>query len=198
MRVPEFLRLRLRAWAHKKTQTPPDFIIRPQGRDQTLRWWVIPRNRFFNIYLHKFVLSDEDRALHDHPWWNCSILIDGRYIEWTPDSEAIKRNNQKVLNTRMGGGYQPFEFVGNAQHSRREGFVYFRRASQAHRVELYRHIGWHQNLIENKYPKYEPVITLFITGPKIREWGFLCPKGWRHWQDFCDSRDHGVIGRGCE
>jgi hypothetical protein len=27
-------------------------------------------------------------------------------------------------------------------------------------------------------------MTLFITGPKTRSWGFLCPEGWRHWEDF--------------
>jgi hypothetical protein len=46
---------------------PPDFVI---GGDSPymLRWWIIPRNKFFNIYLHRFLRSDDDRALHDHPW----------------------------------------------------------------------------------------------------------------------------------
>lgn len=181
MRIPEFLRLRLRAWAHKKTQTKPDFIIRPRGTDQTLRWWVIPRNRFFNIYLHKFIQSDEDMALHDHPWHNASILIDGEYIE-----------HREGIWPKL----------------REEGYVYFRKASSAHRVELfsatkkfYHYVGINQHPVEetiNDQGKYKSVITIFITGPKIREWGFWCPKGWRHWKDFCDSRDHGVIGKGCE
>lgn len=195
MRIPEWLRLRLRAWAHQKMQTPPDFIIRPQGVDQTLRWWIIPRNRFFNIYLHKFVLSDEDRALHDHPWWNCSILIDGEYREWVPRKQW-----------EIESGHTP-----TRPYNRREGFIYFRRASQAHRVELLSTTTVITPIDEDVFgpikmrpdlaifsKKYKPVTTLFITGPKIREWGFLCPKGWRHWKDFCDSCDHGVIGRGCE
>lgn len=36
------------------------------------------------------------------------------------------------------------------------------------------------------YP-LKPVWTLFLTGPRVREWGFLCPKGWRSWFEF-----HGV------
>lgn len=180
MRIPEFLRLRIRSWAHKKTQTPPDFIIRPRGVDQTLRWWVIPRNRFFNIYLHKFVLSDEDRALHCHPWPNCSILIDGQYIEHTPKGIFL----------------------------RHQGFMYFRPAKSPHRVELRVSLLGERgirivaprslNHTDFDCPEPIPVITLFITGPKIREWGFWCPQGFRRWQDFCDSRDHGVIGKGCE
>ena len=44
--------------------------IKPKviGKNYLSRWHIIPRNRYFNIYLHKFVGSDDDRALHDHPW----------------------------------------------------------------------------------------------------------------------------------
>lgn len=40
--------------------------------------------------------------------------------------------------------------------------------------------------------------TLFITGPRIRTWGFYCPQGWRDWRIFTSSADRGRIGRGCE
>lgn len=39
--------------------------------------------------------------------------------------------------------------------------------------------------------------TLFITGPRIREWGFHCPKGWVHWKKFCAVDQPGQIGSGC-
>ncbi len=26
--------------------------------------------------------------------------------------------------------------------------------------------------------------TIFITGPKVRTWGFWCPRGWRKWTDY--------------
>ncbi|KMK63786.1 hypothetical protein [Puniceibacterium sp. IMCC21224] len=42
-----------------------------------------------------------------------------------------------------------------------------------------------------------PAETLFITGPKVRDWGFHCPKGWVHWQEFVDPGDVGSVGRGC-
>ena len=47
----------------------------------------------------------------------------------------------------------------------------------------------------------QPVETLFITGPKVRDWGFLCPKGWVMWRDFVGDGSGdigpGQIGRGC-
>lgn len=44
------------------------------------RWWLV-KNRFISIYLHRIWRSDDDRALHDHPWMNFSLLLDGAYRE---------------------------------------------------------------------------------------------------------------------
>lgn len=41
-------------------------------------------------------------------------------------------------------------------------------------------------------------VTLFLTGPRIRQWGFWCPNGWRPWREFTDPADGGQIGRGCD
>lgn len=134
---------------------PPDIIIGPHHAPYMHRWYILPRNRWFNIYLHKFLNDDDDRALHDHPWPSVSFLLSGNYVEYTPSN--MRRY--------------------------RAGSVVFRRASHAHRIEL---------------PGGQPCWTLFITGPVVREWGFHCPKGWRHWKEFVDDRDRGQVGRGCD
>ena len=51
------------------------------GEDYLSRWHIIPRNRFFNIYLHRFTGSDDDRALHCHPWASVSIKLRGVLFE---------------------------------------------------------------------------------------------------------------------
>ena len=56
-----------------------------------------------------------------------------------------------------------------------------RSAKFAHRLELIKKSTW----------------TIFITGPRLREWGFLCPNGWRHWREFT-SADGTNIGKGCD
>ena len=133
------------------------FCIGPDHDVYLRRWWVIPKNKWFNIYLHNFFRSDDDRALHDHPWWNVSILLRGEYKEHT---------RQRI-------------------YLRRAPVVVFRSAVCAHRIELTTNGG--------------SVWTLFITGPKIRDWGFLCPNGWRHWSKFVSLRAGGNdIGPGCE
>lgn len=142
----------LQVWARAKMQTTPDFVI---GDDYLRRWWVVPRNEGCNVYLHEILHSDDDRALHDHPWDNTSFLIDGSYIEHTPEGR--------------------FE--------RGPGDIVTRKATDAHRLEI---------------PEGGRAVSLFMTGPKIREWGFHCPQGWRLWTEFVDARDTGKIGRGCE
>ncbi|MBP3955459.1 hypothetical protein J8F10_09210 [Gemmata sp. G18] len=137
----------------------PDFYIGGRDNPYLLRWWVIPRNRLFNIYLHKFLRDDDDRALHDHPWISLSVILKGGYIEHTTDGVSV----------RFAGG------------------IVFRRATHAHRLELLREDG-----------RAVPAWTLFITGPKIREWGFHCPQGWRHWREFTSEVDSGNVGKGCE
>lgn len=157
MVAPSILIRKLYRWCFAKAGSrPPDFVIGPNDATPYLqRWWIIPRNRIFNIYLHRFLHSDEDQALHDHPWVNCSIILDGEYIE--------------------------HDMSGNAK-AYNAGNIKFRRASSAHRLELVGVECW----------------TLFITGPVIREWGFHCPNGWRHWKEFVSERDNGKVGRGCD
>lgn len=146
------------------TRRAPDFIIGGADNPYIRRWWVIPRNRFFNVYLHQFLRSDDDRALHDHPWANCSILLRGEYIEHLQDCRCV----------------------------RRAGDIVFRRSGRmAHRVEL----------LLDPFAELEHFFscwTLFITGPRYREWGFLCPRGWMHWTQFTASDDPGAVGLGCD
>lgn len=129
----------------------PDLTIRD---DYLLRWHLIPHNRWFNIYLHNIRHSDDDRALHDHPWWNVSIILKGSYREQTP----------------YGTLFRP------------RWSVIFRRATARHRL-----------IIKGNRDAW----TLFITGPKIREWGFWCPQGFVPWYDFVDMTNTGEIGPGC-
>lgn len=65
---------------------------------------------------------------------------------------------------------------------REAGSVVHRQATDAHRLEL----------VDG-----EPFVSLFFTGPKVRDWGFLCPKGWVHWRDFTGGQHGELVGRGC-
>nr|WP_296429702.1 hypothetical protein [Roseovarius sp. BRH_c41] len=131
----------------------PDFKIGPPDDPYMLRWWLIPRNEAFNVYYHRILHDDDDRALHDHPWPSFSVMMTGAIREITPEGPRILLKGDCV----------------------------YRGPDMVHRLELVRG---------------EPAETLFITGPRIREWGFHCPKGWVHWQEFV-GENIGEVGRGC-
>lgn len=44
-----------------------------------------------SLYLHRLHCSDEDRALHDHPWSFISILFHSGYYEHTPTGRFWRR-----------------------------------------------------------------------------------------------------------
>lgn len=139
----------------------PHFYIGGKQRPYLLRWYLIPRNGFLNIYLHKFLRDDDDRALHDHPWWFISFVLKGGYLEHIDSGKGIVRKRWSLA---------------------------FRKAEHRHRVEL----------LPDKSGDSIPCWTLIVTGPKRREWGFWCPRGFVPWHQFVAPHDKGDVGRGCE
>ena len=148
----------------------PDFIVRNQHGDYLRRWWLIPRNPLLNLYLHQIVGSDDDRALHCHPWLNCSLILRGGYTEVVP----LTQLQNAALDYAKGW---------TVQHRRVVGDVIGRSGTARHR------------LVHN--PALGDTWTLFLTGPVYRRWGFHCRHGWRHWRAFTDARDKGRVGAGC-
>lgn len=113
-------------------QREPDFVIGGHDNPYMMRWWLTPwsgvgrtmpedrRTRWQrfcsvlpNIYLHYVARSDDDRALHDHPWINGSLLLRGSYIEHTIAAGGVH------YRTRV-----------------QAGDLVLRRAGAAHRLEI--------------------------------------------------------------
>ena len=74
------------------------------------------------------------------------------------------------------------EITPSGSFIREAGSVIHRQATDAHRLEL----------VDG-----EPFVSLFFTGPKVREWGFHCPNGFVHWRDFTAGENGELVGRGC-
>lgn len=179
MRVHPAIQTRLVRWAEgRMSRRDPDFII---GDNYLLRWYVTPWKKWslrhplrrdrrlmlgkyapVNVYLHRIERSDDDRALHDHPWSSASVILVGGYDEVVPLDPADPAGEVKRLR-------------------RRPGDITFRGPRSAHRLEL----------IDGS------CVSLFLMGPKVRDWGFWCRWGWRPWWEFVGG-DPGQVGRGCD
>lgn len=186
MKLPNWLVARLRWWAEDVIESrDPDEVIGDPDRPYMRRWHIVRRYGWFNLFVHEFLRSDDDRALHDHPWANVSLMLDGEYREWTPiDCPIIDlpRGSKWDANPSTSGIVR-----GDL---RKEGELRFRRAGSPHRIELLR--SWYGKNISPALAE-KPCITLFMTGPKVREWGFLCRQGWKHWQDFIHNNGCGKV-----
>ena len=159
---------RMIATAHTRA---PDETIGGE-RDPYLCRWHLARTEHYNIYLHRFQRSDDDRALLDHPWHSLSFTLRGNYYELRDKPSPTS----------------PLKL-------RRAGSLVFRSARTRHRIILpvtRIHTGTSkQRLVPI------PCYTLFITGPRIREWGFYCPQGFVHWRDFTAGEHGEIVGKGC-
>lgn len=134
-------------------QRPPDVVIGGADNPYLRRWHLTPRGDDPALYLHHFLRSDDDRALHDHPWASVSIILAGSYLEHT------------------------------------HGDIIVRDPQSAHRVQLHTDTATGSEI---------PCWTLFAVGPRVREWGFHCPRGWVHWRDFTAGANGELVGKGCE
>lgn len=195
MKLPQFLLRRLRAFAFGVKARAPDVVIGGHERPYLLRWFVIPRNPVFNVYLHMFLRSDDDRALHDHPWlFNASVMIYGGYVEHTIDDGGIHRRTERVggdLKLRFGPAPHRLELTSDDDVCPNCNGTGVERGDDDYPCEPCDRRGaiW----------SVQSCTTLFITGPRIRAWGFHCPEeGWIHWKRFTATDDPGAIGKGCE
>lgn len=149
------------SWFSRLLSGDPHQIIGGTDDPYLLRWYVIPRNPLFNVYLHKFLRSDDDRALHDHPWWFVSLILKGGYTE-------VTENGRTARSGLIGGRYKGWDRT-----------IAFRTAMFRHRVELWPEMR-HMQFSDGTFSKLKtqvgvrPCWTLIITGRRSRTWGFWC------------------------
>lgn len=124
------------------------------------RWWFF-RTPFLRARVHHILRSDRDRHLHDHPWWYISIILKGSYTEVMPLRFADEPPELQGEDYRHGDMLQRDTYG--------PGSIRFRRGSTFHRLEV---------------QPGESVWTLFIIGPKRRDWGFMTEIGKIGWKDY--------------
>ena len=123
-----------------------------------IRYYIL-RSKYMNIFLHQFLRSDRD-DLHDHPWNFATYLIKGAYTE-----NKFDEVTGVVTQTRRANydRYSP-NFLTPIDHVKQNTLV-FRKATDQHQVVVDR------DLKESE--KDQAALTLFISGPTKRDWGFI-------------------------
>jgi hypothetical protein len=167
-------------YLHRWYLTPWRTAYEDVPEESRTRWQRFV-SRLPNVYLHCIMRSDDERALHDHPWHWGSLILAGSYVEVCHAPLKVGR-----LPLRGADAMTVEVDTERLTLSRRysAGALRFHRATFAHRLVVHDgNYAW----------------TLLFTGPRIRDWGFLCPSGWVHWRKFTDpATDGATVGQGCE
>lgn len=170
MRLPRPILRALVRWANwYSNRRPPD---NPIGGDYLLRWYVTP----WRGWSQGVTVGTTGGA-----WWQKILSrFPNIYLHRFRRSDydrALHDHPWASISIVLAGGY--WEHVPehpDEEHSptraiwRDPGVVTFRRALDRHRVEL------PEDVTE--------AVTLFITGWRVRQWGFACKEGWRSYPEW--------------
>lgn len=141
-----------------------------------------------------YIIGEEDNP-YMLRWWLKREADGGCYVHFflrDDDDRALHDHPWPSLSIILDGYvmevYAPpgTDPRNTSTHQKRQlgpGSVVERSENFSHRIEL----------------QTEGALTLFITGPRLRRWGFWCPQGWRDYKDFTEqTADGSKQGRGCD
>lgn len=161
---------------------PHKIIQNCDGDPYLLRWYVFKSDRV-SLFLHKFIRSDEDRALHDHPWSFLVIPIWRGYVEHSDRAPTLAEIYEDAGH-RGGPRFYAFSQVLDFQEDTRNARPTSRRVypliSSRYRPATYRH---RVELIDGK-----PSWSVFFHFSREREWGFHPRDGFIDWKKW--AKDH--------
>ncbi|MES2651289.1 MAG: hypothetical protein V4663_06085 [Bacteroidota bacterium] len=86
------------------------------------------------------------------------------------DYQCLHDHPWAFITFLIKGGYVEYSDKGSKLYSRFS--LLFRKASYQHRLEI-----------------HQPVWSIVITFKKVREWGFITPKGWVKWFNYTPSNN---------
>lgn len=114
-------------------------------RYMLLRWGL---NGEKTLFLHRFLDSDSDRGVHDHPWNSRSFILCGGYHEkrYFKAGEAVSAQETDTFRARVvTRDIKPFSFNEIGKND------------------------FHRIVLKSKVP----VWTIFYHGDRVKHWGFL-------------------------
>jgi len=144
---------------------PPRTLI-----DRLLTWLashgrltVIPDRDGQRPYLERYYLLLRERP----DWFPCNLFL--HHIR-ASDVEELHDHPWPWASLVLRGGY--WEYTPTGKHWRRPFSFLARSATSLHRIEL------------DPERAGGPTWTLFLVGPRVREWGFVANGRWVPWRDF--------------
>lgn len=135
----------IRAFLYWLTGKLPARAIDGEHGEPYLERYFLFRLPGLQAYIHRFVASDPDRGLHDHPWgWSLSLVLVGGYREIRAIDIAL--NDDLTHSVRAE-----------------------ERRLKPWRINFIRSTDFHRVLLDPDQEAW----TLFLHGPRNKDWGFM-------------------------
>lgn len=132
----------------------------------------------YSLKFHVILRSDDDRALHDHPWSFWTLMLAGGYWE-----ETFATNQPLTDQTDDMGHVGSTNFNGEGRFTIskwiKPGSLRLCKSPHPHRLKL---------AVTPTDGRLTPALTLVFMLPKKREWGFYTKEGWLKWFMFNPNR----------
>lgn len=156
------------AEAHRASRQPDQFIPSAE-HPYMLRWHVMRKNKLSHIadhgpieavrraiqcpftlenaYIHRFKRSEDERALHDHPWPWVSIVMQGEYIEHVPADPRCPFGPTATRIRRTGSVAMRFDAAAphRVELTDNEPLTMFMTGTKAREWGFYCEAGWRHN-----------------------------------------------------
>lgn len=151
----------------------------PEGEDGRLMLW---KRRPFNVFLHRFHMSDDADALHNHPCkWSFSIILLGGYVEERRVSKLASGQGCicNIVDIQRSLHHDHHDAKYHVvRRTLKPGSLNVIRDSDYHRVDLLDDECW----------------TLFFAGPKVASWSFWdrATGETTKWWEFIQKRRQGA------
>jgi hypothetical protein len=129
------------------------------------RWRFMP-DWLPGFRVHNILQSDDDRALHDHPFSFLTIILKGGYYEHLADGTKKWHGRGAIL-------WRPAETLHRIELKTISQFTVY--DTQGKRIKT------HRTLL--------PAWTFVLRSRYFRQWGFQTEAGWVHHKDFIDKRE---------
>lgn len=148
-------------------------------------------------YLERVMRSREPDVVigtYDHPyvfrWYliprNPILSIYLHHFVRGDEDDALHDHMSFTLSYIVENGYA--EEFRNCVRLRKVGRVYLRDPWSGHKIHLVPY-GTEKSPAN---PLFCTATTIFVTGPRFRNWGFHCPKGWVPWQKIIKTGHYGA------
>lgn len=137
----------------------PSLTIEKNGDPYLTRWW----------------LTSKTHERHQARKWLPGILL---HHIWRPDEDRAPHSHPWwFVSVVLKGFYVENRYNQSGRWNKRvvrnRFSIAFRRAADLHEIAVVSPDLW----------------TLVLAGPKRREWGFMTPNGWVHWENYVYAGD---------